>query len=175
MFRFAAWLIVVLLWANDAHAQRIPIEAVWSAGFGLLAPFIAVPIKVGIVRLSKVEAASLRPWSISLIEWVIWFLVAFVLLQLSDANLLLVVIPALLAVSMWLHRSWTANASWLIVIVLCLITPLLIVALPFSPSVRWPTFNCSPPDNGMQLTCQNRTIFAGARMPPFRHVAHPRR
>lgn len=129
-FRFAARLMAALLWANSVYAQRIPIEAVWSAGFGLFAPFIAVPIKIAIVRLSKVEAASLRPWSLGLIEWVIWFPVAFVLLQLSDANLLLLVVPALLAVSIWLHRSWTAKASWPIAILLCLITPLLIVALP---------------------------------------------
>jgi len=103
---------------------------VWSAGLGLLAPFIAVPIKVGIVRLSKAEAASFRAWSLGLIEWVIWFPAAFVLLRLSDANLLFVVVPALLAVSIWLHRSWTANASWTVTIFLCLITPLLIVVLP---------------------------------------------
>jgi len=129
-FRFAARLTLALLWVNDVHAQRIPIEAVWSVGLGLLAPFIAVPIKMGIVRLSRAETKKFRPWFFSAIEWVIWFPVAFVLLQLSDANLLLVVVPALLAVSLWLHRSWTANNSWAIAAVLCVITPALIVALP---------------------------------------------
>ena len=122
--------MVALLWANAAHAQRIPEEVVWSVGFGLLAPFIGVPIKVRIVRLSKAEAAGLRPWVFGLIEWVIWFPVAFVLLQWSDANLFFVVVPVLLAVSIWLHRSWTTKASWTIAILLCLVTPVLIVVLP---------------------------------------------
>jgi hypothetical protein len=103
---------------------------VWSAGAGLLAPFIAVPIKVGLVRFSKVDAASFRPWSLSVIEWAIWFPAAVVLLRSSDTNLLPVVVPALFAVSTWLHRSWAANASWAIAIFLSLITPILVVALP---------------------------------------------
>lgn len=129
-FRFAVWLGVSLLWATDAHAQRIPIEAVWSAGVGLFAPFIAVPIKIAVVRLSNVEAASFRPWSLGLVEWAIWFPAAFVILRSSDANLIPVVVPAVLAVSIWFHRSWTVKVSWTIAILLCLITPLLIVALP---------------------------------------------
>ena len=122
--------MVVLFWADAAHAQRIPIEFVWSAGLGLIAPFIAVPIKVGIIRLSKGDLAGFRPWILSLIEWVMWFPVGFILLRMSDANLVLVVVPALLAASIWLHRTWATNSSWAIVVVLCFVTPLMIVALP---------------------------------------------
>jgi hypothetical protein len=129
-FRLTAGPVVVLLWADAVQAQRVPIEAVWAAGFGLIAPFVAVPIKVGILRVFKVDAANVRLWLLGLIEWVLWFPVAFVLLQLSDANLLPVVIPILLVVSAWLHRSWIAKASWTIAIFLCLITPVLIVGLP---------------------------------------------
>ncbi len=128
--RFSACLVVALFWTDDAHAQRIPVEFVWSAGLGLLAPFIAVPIKVGIIRLFKGDLAGFRPWILSLIEWVIWFPVGFVLLRMSDANLVLMVVPALLALSGWLHRTWIANSSWTIAVLLCFVTPLMIVALP---------------------------------------------
>ena len=120
---------VTLLWAGDAHAQRIPIEAVWSAGAGLFAPFIAVPIKIALARFSSVNAASFHPWSLSLIEWVIWFPAGFALLRSSDSNLIPVVLPALLGLSIWLHRSWADHASWPFAIVLSLLTPLLAVAL----------------------------------------------
>ena len=121
---------VTLLWANDAQAQEIPIEAVWLAGAGLFAPFIAIPIKIALARLSKVNAATFHPWSLSLIEWIIWFPAAYVLLRSSDANLIPVVLPALLGLSIWLHRSWANDASWPSAILLSLPTPLLAVALP---------------------------------------------
>jgi hypothetical protein len=103
---------------------------VWSAGAGLLAPFVAAPIKIGLVRISKVDGANFRPWSLSLIEWLIWFPIAFVLLRSSDSNLIPVVVPALFTLSTWLHRSWAANASWVFAIFLALLTPALGVALP---------------------------------------------
>jgi hypothetical protein len=121
---------VTLLWPNDAQAQKIPIEAVWSAGAGLFAPFIAIPIKIALARFSKVNAANFHPWSLSLIEWVIWFPAAYVLLRSSDANLIPVVLPALLGLSIWLHRSWANDASWPSAILLSLPTPILAVALP---------------------------------------------
>jgi hypothetical protein len=121
---------VILLCATDAQAQEIPIDVVWSAGAGLSAPFIAIPIKIALARFSKVKPANLHPWSLSLIEWVIWFPTAYVLLRSSDANLIPVVLPALLGLSIWLHRSWADDVSWRFAILLSLPTPLLAVALP---------------------------------------------
>lgn len=128
--RLAVPFCITLLWASDAQAQKIPIEAVWSAGTGLFAPFIAVPIKVALARLSRVNAANFRFWSLSLLEWIIWFPVAFVFLRSSDANLIPVVLPVLLGLSIWLHRSRLDDAPWPFALLLALLTPVLAVALP---------------------------------------------
>jgi hypothetical protein len=46
--RFLVPVALVLLPASAAQAQRIPDVAIWFAGTSLLAPFIAVPVKLGI-------------------------------------------------------------------------------------------------------------------------------
>jgi len=128
--RLIMTLCLTLLWVSNAHAQRIPIELVWSATTALVAPVIAVPIKIGLIRVSKIELSDFRPWSLSLVEWIIWFPIAFALVQLSDSNLIPVVIPALYALSTWLHKFWTNNASWQFAILLSLITPALALLFP---------------------------------------------
>ncbi len=67
--RFLVLLALVLVPASGAHAQRIPEVVIWCAGASLLAPFAAVPIKFGIVRLLALEVGSSRLWVISVVEW----------------------------------------------------------------------------------------------------------
>lgn|GEM_PF-3104875 len=130
IYRLTIPLGVTLLWAKNADAQRIPIELVGSAATALVAPFIAVPIKIGMIRLSKIELMDFRPWSLSLVEWILWFPAAFFLLQLSDSNLIPVVIPAIYALSTWLHKSRAAKISWRFAILLSVVTPVLAVLIP---------------------------------------------
>jgi hypothetical protein len=54
--RFLAPLGLLLFSASEAHAQRIPEVVLWSAGASLFAPFVAVPIKRGILRFLVLEA-----------------------------------------------------------------------------------------------------------------------
>ena len=66
--RFLIALALVLLSASAAHAQKVPEFVIWSAGASLLAPIVAVPVKLGIVRLLALRATAARFWSICAIE-----------------------------------------------------------------------------------------------------------
>ena len=128
--RFVVPLALVLLPASAAHAQRIPDAAIWWVGASLLAPFLAVPVKLGILRLLALEVAGSRLWMISAIEWVLWFPVGFVVLRYARSSPPVVVL-LLFASVVWLHRIRVADASWSSALYLSLPPPFLAIALPF--------------------------------------------
>ena len=128
--RFVVPLALVLLPASIAHAQRIPDVAVIWVGSSLLAPFIAVPVKLGILHLLALEVAGRRLWMISAIEWVLWFPLGFVLLRYGRSSPPVVVL-LLFASVVWLHRIRVADAAWTCALYLSLPTPVLAIALPF--------------------------------------------
>jgi hypothetical protein len=128
--RFVVPLALVLFPASAAHAQRIPDEAIWWVGASLLAPFLAVPVKLGILRLLALEVASSRVWMISAIEWVLWFPVGLVVLRYSGSSPPVVVL-LLFASVVWIHRIRVADAPWRSALYLSLPTPILAIALPF--------------------------------------------
>jgi hypothetical protein len=128
--RFAAALALVLLPASAAHAQRIPDVAIWWVGTSLLAPFLAAPVKLGILRLLGLKLAGARLWMISAIEWVLWFPIGFVLLRHANASPPMVVL-FLFGSAVWLHRVRVADAPWSSALLLSLPTPILAVAMPF--------------------------------------------
>ena len=129
--QFPVALALVLLSASVAHAQRVPELVVWSAGASLLAPFVAVPVKLGILRLLALEAGASRLWSISAIEWVLWFPVAVILLRSVRSSSVPLIVLALFASVVWLHRARVNNARWSSAVFLSLPTPVLAIALPF--------------------------------------------
>ncbi|MDH3520552.1 MAG: hypothetical protein OEM49_08860 [Myxococcales bacterium] len=122
---------MVLLTASEAHAQRIPEILVWSAGVSVFAPFVAVPVKIGILRLLRLEARASRLWLISAIEWVLWFPVAFLLLRSGSAYALPLNVVLLFALAVWLHKERVPNTSWRSALCLALPTPSLALLLPF--------------------------------------------
>jgi hypothetical protein len=128
--RFVVSLTLVLLPASTAHAQKIPDEAILWVGASLLAPFIAVPVKLGILRLLPLNVAGSRLWMISAIEWILWFPVGFILLRYAGSSPP-VVLLVLLSSVVWLHRDRVADAPWSSALYLSLPTPLLAIALPF--------------------------------------------
>jgi hypothetical protein len=128
--RFIAPLALVLFPASAVHAQRIPDEAIWWVGASLLAPFLAVPVKLGILRLLALEVPASRVWMISAIEWVLWFPVGFVVLRYADSSPPVVVL-LLFASVVWIHRIRVAGARWSSALYLSLPTPILAIALPF--------------------------------------------
>jgi hypothetical protein len=127
---FVVLLALALLPASTAHAQRIPDAAVWWVGSSLLAPFLAVPVKLVILRLLALEVAGSRLWIISAIEWVLWFPVGFVVLRYGRSSPPVVVL-LLFASGVWLHRIRVAGAPWSSALYLSLPTPVLAIALPF--------------------------------------------
>ena len=129
--RFLVPLALTLLTAGEAHAQRIPEVVVWSAGASLLAPFIAVPVKIGILRLLGLEAGTSRLWSISAIEWVLWFPGAFLLLRSGSSYSVPLIVLVLFALAAWLHKARVANAAWRSALFLTFPTPILALVLPF--------------------------------------------
>jgi len=129
--RFLVPPALVLLSANPAHAQRIPEIVIWSAGASLLAPFVAVPVKLGILRLLALEARGSRLWTISAIEWLLWFPVAFILFRYGRSSAVPLNVLALLASAVWLHRALLANAPWRAAFFLSIPTPVLALVLPF--------------------------------------------
>ena len=129
--RFLIALAVVLVPASAAHAQRIPDVAVWSAGASLFAPFVAVPVKLGIFRLMALKADAPRLWQISAIEWVLWFPSAFLLLRSDGRSSAPLTLLALFGLVVWLHKVRVPNAGWRSALLLSLPTPLLALALPF--------------------------------------------
>ena len=123
-------LALVLFPATAAHAQRVPDFVLWCAGSSLFAPFLAVPVKLGILRLLALKVAGSRLWMISAIEWVIWFPVGFVVLRYAGSSPPVVVL-LLFASVVWLHRIRVANAPWSSALYLSLPTPVVAIALPF--------------------------------------------
>ncbi len=144
--RFLVPLALVLLSANAAHAQRIPEMVLWSAGAGLFAPFVAVPVKLGILRLLALEVRGSRLWSISAMEWVLWLPLAVILLRSSRSSSVPLIVLALFASAVWLHRVRLANAPWRSALFLSLPTPVLALVLPFlafgSAAFLESTFGC---------------------------------
>lgn len=130
--RFFVPLVLVLFSASAAHAQRVPEELFWCAGAALFAPFLAIPIKLGLVRLLALEADGRRLWSISVIEWVLWFPVAFLLLRSIRSSSVPLNLLGLFFSVVWLHRERVANARWSSAVYLALPTPVLALALPFA-------------------------------------------
>jgi hypothetical protein len=129
--RFLVPLVLVLLSASAAHAQKVPEIVLWSAGASLLAPVFAVPAKLGILRLLALQASAARLWSICAIEWVLWFPIAFVLLRTGRSSFAPLTLLVIMASVVWLHRAGVANASWRSALLLSLATPILALALPF--------------------------------------------
>ena len=123
-------LALFLLWSSEAHAQRIPLILVGVAGTSLLAPFVAVPVKLVILRFLTAEAAAPRLWFISAIEWLLWFPVTVITLLSTGPLVVPLVVPLLLASVAWLHRERVDNASWGSALLLSLPTPILAVAIP---------------------------------------------
>ena len=129
--RFFIALAFVSLAASPAHAQRVPEIVVWSAGASLFAPFVAVPIKVALLRLLRLELGGSRLWFLSAIEWVLWFPAAFLLLRSGRQSSFPLILAFLFASAAWLHKARVANAPWSSAVFLALPTPLLALALPF--------------------------------------------
>jgi hypothetical protein len=117
--------------AGDAHAQRIPTEFIWFAGAGLLAPFVAIPAKLGILRLLDLRCGCSRLWSISAIEWAIWFPLAFLLFRSGRQSTFPLIALFLFGAAAWLHKLLVANTSWRSAVLLTFPTPILALLLPF--------------------------------------------
>jgi hypothetical protein len=128
--RFVLPLTLILLPASTAHAQRIPDAAILWVGASLLAPFLAVPIKLGILRLLALDIAVSRLWMMSAIEWVLWFPVGFFVLRYAHLSPPVIVLLLFSSV-VWLHKLRVANTPWSSALYLSLPTPLLAIALPF--------------------------------------------
>jgi hypothetical protein len=122
---------LVLFSASAAHAQRIPDEFIWFAGASLFAPFVAVPIKLGVSRLLKIEAGCSRLLAIGAIEWLVWFPLSFVVLRFGRSSSAPLVVLALFATAAWVHRARLTDASWRAALLLSLLTPVLALSLPF--------------------------------------------
>ena len=130
MIQLVGALAVILFSTKTAYAQRIPDVAIWWIGGSLLAPYLAIPVKLAILRLLALKVAVSRLWMISAIEWVLWFPVGFVVLRYAGLPLPAVVL--LLSASMvWLHKLRIADASWSSALYLSLPTPVLAIGLPF--------------------------------------------
>jgi hypothetical protein len=128
---FPISLSLLLLSASTAHAQKVPDVVLWSAGASLLAPFVAVPVKLGILRLLALEPGRSRFWSMAAIEWVLWFPVAFFLLRSVRSSSIPLVVLGMFASIVWLHRERLTHGSWRSALWLSLPTPVLALSLPF--------------------------------------------
>jgi hypothetical protein len=129
--RSLAVFVLVLFWASAAHAQRVPDEFLWFAGTAVFAPFAAVPVKMGILRLVSLKAEVSRLWWTSAIEWVLWFPAAFVMLRSIRPSEVPVTLLGLLFAATWLHKVRFAEARWSTALYLALPTPILAIGLPF--------------------------------------------
>jgi hypothetical protein len=130
--RFVAPLVFALAFfsASTAQAQKIPDAAVWWVGASLLAPFLAIPAKLGILRVLRLKAPVSRLWMLGAIEWLVWFPIGFVLLR-SGASSPPIVVLCVFALVVWLHKIRVANDSWGKAIYLSLPVPILAIMLPF--------------------------------------------
>ena len=123
-------MALFLVSTNDAYAQRIPLIYLWFAGASLFAPFVAVPIKLGIVRLMHLKVGISRMWFLSAVEWVLWFPLAFIMLRFGSPVGVPLVLPVVLALVVWVHKESVANVSLRSALLLSLPTPILAVTLP---------------------------------------------
>ena len=121
---------MLMVSASEAYAQRIPMIVIWSAGVGLFAPFVAVPVKLGILRLMHLQVRSSRLWFLCAAEWVLWFPVAFIMFRYGRSVAVPLVLPVVLALVVWVHKESVANSSWRSALLLCLPTPILALLLP---------------------------------------------
>lgn len=122
---------LLLVFAGDAYAQRIPIIYLWFAGTGLFAPFVAVSVKLGILRLIHLKVGISRVWFLSAAEWVLWFPLVFIMLRSGRPVAVPLVLPVVLALVVWIHKESLANTSLRSALLLSLPTPILAIALPF--------------------------------------------
>jgi hypothetical protein len=129
--RFVIPFTFVFLAADRAHAQRVPDIVVWCAGASLFAPFVAVPVKIGLLRLLRLELSGSRLWIISAIEWALWFPAAFLLLRSGNQSSVPLIVVFLFASAVWVHKARVSNAPWSSALFLALPTPLLALLLPF--------------------------------------------
>jgi len=129
--RFFVPFTIVFLAAEQAHAQRVPEIVVWCAGASLFAPFVAVPVKIGLLRLLRLELSGSRLWVISAIEWLLWFPAAFLLIRSGNQSSVPLIVVFLFASAVWLHKARVSNAPWSSALFLALPTPLLALSLPF--------------------------------------------
>lgn len=128
--RFLVTLALILLWSNVAHAQRVPLILVGVAGTGLLAPFVAVPVKFVILRPLAAEATASRLWLIGAIEWLLWFPVTAIAVLSGGPFAAPLIAPLLLVMAVWVHTALVEKARWGSALILSLATPILAVAIP---------------------------------------------
>jgi hypothetical protein len=141
--RWIPFLIVpafLLVSANEAYAQRIPLIFIWCAGASIFAPFVAVPVKLGILRLMHLQVGSSRVWLLCAAEWVLWFPVAFIMFRSGRPVAIPLVLPVVLALVVWVHKESLANVSWRSALVLSIPTPILALLLPILAFVSLPLF-----------------------------------
>jgi hypothetical protein len=141
--RWIPFLIVpvfLLVSANEAYAQRIPLIFIWCAGASIFAPFVAVPVKLGILRLMHLRVGSSRVWLLCAAEWVLWFPVAFIMFRSGRPVAIPLVLPVVLALVVWVHKESLANVSWRSALVLSIPTPILALLLPILAFVSLPLF-----------------------------------
>lgn len=124
-------LALALLLPSVAHAQRVPEVVLWSAGASVFAPFVAVPVKLGILRLMALTAGTSRLWQISAIEWLLWFPAAFILFRSGRSSSAPLTVLTLFGLVVWLHRVRVPTTRWSAALLLSLPTPILALALPF--------------------------------------------
>lgn len=141
--RWIPFLIVpafLLVSANEAYAQRIPLIFIWCAGASIFAPFVAVPLKLGILRLMHLQVGSSRVWLLCAAEWVVWFPVAFIMFRSGRPVAIPLVLPVVLALVVWVHKESVANVSWRSALLLSIPTPILALLLPILAFVSLPLF-----------------------------------
>jgi len=123
--------VFLLVPCSEAFAQRIPIIYLWLASAGLLAPFVAVPVKFGILRLLHLQVTGSRLWFLAAAEWVLWFPVAYLMFRSGRQVAVPLVLPIVLGLVVWVHKSSVVATSWRSALLLSLPAPLLAIALPF--------------------------------------------
>jgi len=128
--RFHVGLVVVLLLPSVAHAQRVPEVVLWSAGASLFAPFVAVPVKLGLLRLMDMRTGVSRLWQISAVEWLLCFPVAVILLRTGRSSSAPLTVLALFGLIVWLHGVRLPDSRWRSALLLSLPTPILALVLP---------------------------------------------
>jgi len=121
---------LLLFSASDAYAQRVPIIYLWFAGAGLFAPFVAVPFKLGLLRLMHLKVGISRVWFLSAVEWLLWFPLVFMMFRFGSPVGVPLVLPVVFALVVWVHKESVDNASLRSALLLSLPTPILAITLP---------------------------------------------